>query len=353
LLLWQWHFLPPLVKVNYSTTARNLSRTPAERTPKVAEKFGRTISLTSDLKKAVEDTVNNIRLQVQHLNKNEEPKPVFEMYFRFSSATGDKTTVVNAVGTTHLKFFITQSKLLEPDMVKLLSDAILDMISDTDNIIGNKIALIECLKELGTKFPKDVAVRVFEVLESIILDKIGCGICKKMSEEAANPMNPYKFDFGSPSELKGFALYALAYMESRQPGLFDKKLYPLIENALLDVDPEIRKHAFAASREILKLSDKALIGVLFGTRDSDAKAATWAFDSIISKKSQKFSKYHFHLLYYSIVMAAKSPNAELRRMAAIVIKNFSDILPTVAPKIKEIEKDLLDDVCYSVRSVLE
>jgi len=37
LLLWQWHFLPPLVKVNYSTTARNLSRTPAERTQAIPE----------------------------------------------------------------------------------------------------------------------------------------------------------------------------------------------------------------------------------------------------------------------------------------------------------------------------
>jgi hypothetical protein len=52
-------------------------------------------------------------------------------------------------------------------------------------------------------------------------------------------------------------------------------------------------------------------------------------------------------------MTAKSPNAGLRRRAAIVIKNFSDILPTAAPKIKEIERELIYDVCYSVRSVLE
>lgn len=320
---------------------------------KVAKRFGVALSLITDLRKMVENIANDIRMQVQHLSKEEEPKKVFEMYYSFTSAIGDKKTVVTAVGTTHLKFFLTQSKLLEPDMVKLLSDAILDMISDTDNLIGNKIALIECLKELGTKFPKDEAIRVFEVLESIILGKIGCGICEKMSEEAASPMNPYKFNFGSPSKLKGFALYSLAYMENRQPGLFGKKLYPLIENALLDVDSEIRKHAFAASREMPELSDQALIGVLFGTRDTDDEAATWAFESIISKKNQKFSDYHFHLLYYSIAMAAKSPNVRLRRMAAIVIKNFSDILPTVAPKIKEIERELIDDVCYSVRSVLE
>jgi hypothetical protein len=185
---------------------------------KAAEKFGRSVSITTDLKKAVEDMANDIHLQVQHLNTKEEPKPVLEMYYSFTSTIGDKKTVVNAVGTTHLKFFLTQSKLLEPDMVKLISDAILEMISDTDNMIGNKIALIDCLKEFSTKFSEGVGAKVFEVLESIILGKIGCGIFEKMSEEAANPMNPFKFNLGSPAELKGFALYALAYMERRQPG---------------------------------------------------------------------------------------------------------------------------------------
>ena len=318
---------------------------------KAAGKFGRRVSLTTDLKKVVEEIAKDIRLQVQYLDKEEEPKPVLEMYFSVNSVIDDKKTVVIAAGTDHLKVLIAQSEFFEPEMVKLLSDAILEMISEEENMIGNKIALIDCLKKLSPKFSEEIGNRVFEVFEPIILGRTGGGILGKMSEEAANPMNRFIFKEDSPAQLVGFALYALAYMESCNPGVFSKKLNPLIENALLHVDSEVRKYAFAASTVIPELSDRALIGVLFGTKDSDMEAAIWAFDSILSKKNQYLPDYHLLQLYHSIVMAAKSPHAKLRRMAAVVIKSFSDRLPYVVPEIKEIEKQLSDDVCFSVRSV--
>jgi len=320
----------------------------------VSEKFGKPFNFKDGLKKAVERTVNNIRFQVQHLNINEKPKPVNELYFSFNSTTGDKMMVVNVVGTRHLKLITKQRKSLKPDMVKLIVDAILEMISDPNNETGNKIALIDSLKELSSKLSKTVGNEIFQVLEPIILGKTGKGIFEKMNEEANNPMNPFKFRGSSQTELRGVSLYALAFMEKHHPGLFGERINPLIENALFDVDPVIRKFAFAASREIPELSDQALTGVLFGTRDPNPDAAFMAFDTLISKKDQKLSDYHWQLLSYSIVMAARSSNIKLRRIVAFTIKTYRESIPSsIASKINEVENELANDTCHSVRVVFE
>jgi hypothetical protein len=337
-----------ITKTLYPENAQELNVVLAQ----VAERFGKSVMFKDGLKKAVEGTVNNIRLQVQYLNTSEKPKLVNESYFSFNSTTGDKMIVVNIVGTKYLKLITKQRKLLKPDMVKLIVDGILEMINDPNNETGNKIALIDSLKELSSKLSKMVGNKIFKTLEPIILGKTEKGIFEKMTEEVNNPMNPFKFRGSSQTELRGVSLYALACIEKHQPGLFGERINPLIENALVDVDPRIRKYAFAASREISELSDQALIIVLFGTRDPNPDAAYRAFESLISKKNQKLSVYHWQLLSYSIVMAARSPNIKLRCIAAFAIKTYRKNIPSsIVSKINKVEKELTNDVCYSVRSV--
>ncbi|MHA1658580.1 MAG: hypothetical protein ACTSUT_05585 [Promethearchaeota archaeon] len=318
----------------------------------VADIFGKKISQKAKFKEYVKKVARNIKLQVQYLNPNEEPEPVLDLYFTFSSIQGGKKIVVNGTGSVHINAIIKQNKLLEISDIDLLVDAILSMINEPKNLLSNKSVLIEALKEFGHRFSKEIGDKVFKTLESIILkNKIDKDILQQIAD-SKNPLNPFKIEDNTPEQLSGQALYALAYIEKNNPGIFKNKINRFIENALTDTNPDVRRFAIDAARELPQLSEISLSSLLVSTRDHDKDVASTAFKAIIYKKNLKLNKFQWNILLYAIDMAVNSLDSSLRRLAALTIKNNKDNFPsTLSKKVEKLENKLLKDICYSVRSV--
>lgn len=318
----------------------------------VADIFGKKISQESELKEYVRKVARNIKLQVQYLNPDEEPGPVLDLYFSFTSINGGKKIVVNGTGSVHINAIIKQNKLLEISDINLLVDAILSMINEPKNLLSNKSILIEALKELGHRFSKEIGDKVFKTLESIILkNNIDKDILQQIAD-SKNPLNPFKIEDNTPEQLSGQALYALAYIEKNNPGIFKNKINRFIENALTDTNPDVRRFAIAAARELPQLSEISLSSLLVSTRDHDKGVAIMAFNALAYKKNLKLNKFQWGILLYTIDLTINSIDYSLRRMAAIALKNQKDSFPSsLSKKVKKLENKLLKDICYSVRSV--
>jgi hypothetical protein len=265
----------------------------------------------------------------------------------------DQHIVVQMASTVHLHAIVKQSKVLDTTTVEILLDAILAMIREPENSLSNKIALIEVIIELGSKFSDDMRQKVFQVLAPLASGKVTEGSVGMKAAEAENPLNPFKLQQGTPEQIVGSALYALARIEKTQPAAYGDKINSLIEKNLSDDSPEIRKSAFAAARELPQISDSTLTGVLFGTRDPDPKVAAMALDAIASIKKQNLGIERWHLLSYSLTMATKSPDKTLRRLAALTMKNLHDRIPEeLSEKVEDLQRALANDICYSVREAV-
>jgi|GEM_PF-1924058 len=320
----------------------------------VASAFGKTLIDTDGLKELARKVIKQIKLQVQYLNVNEDPKPVMELIFTMTTTHKDQKVVVSATGSRHLDLLIKYVDLLKRNDIDLLIDSILSMINESKNLLSNKSVLIERLMKFAGRRSDVLNERVFETMVSVMLKRnIDSGIQKSIMD-SQNPLNPHIIKDNTPDDLKSQALFVLAYFEKNKPGIFGSRLDEHIESALNDSSNVVRKFGLASVREIPTLSERVLMGLLSSTRDADPEVAAKALEVIADKRNLKLESYHWMLLEYSIRLAAKSPERRLRSAAAITILSFNEKTPDdVFEKIEPLKKKLLNDICYSVRSVFQ
>lgn len=317
----------------------------------VSKFFGKSPDI-DELRSVIEKISASILLQVQYLKKGDEPKAPSHCFCVTSENEGRKTVVYSA-STAHLDTVIRHSDLLESFEIDELVSSILAMIKESENLLSNKISLLNALAGFGSKLSKQSADKVFQVLRPLALGDIQVGQIGSMSADAKNPLNPFKFNDNSPEQVNGAALYALARIEKAQPGLFASKLDSLFENALINNSPDVRRLTFAALRELPTVSSLSIIGVLFGTRDPDPEAAELAFGAL-GLRGTVLTLENWHQLILSLSESVKSPHKKLRRIAAITISNLTTEAPNeICPKLEELSHILKNDICFSVRRSLE
>jgi hypothetical protein len=224
------------------------------------------------------------------------------------------------------------------------------MIEEPDNSLGNKMIFLNAIIQLADKFTKVQKRKIFKLLKPLAEGHIVKGSVMMSHEEASNPLNPFKVNDIKPEAISGGALYALACLDNSHPGIFGDKLNKLIEKAMIDKNPIIRKHCYEAVSEISKLNSKLLASVLYGIRDSDYQTTIAAFNSIQKRKDINLSLIHWRLLFLSLYEAANSEHKELRRISAIISKKLLNKAPLeYKGEIRELIGKLKSDICYSVR----
>jgi hypothetical protein len=317
----------------------------------VVKDFGGKIKF-DDPGDAVKKVSHNILLQVQHLKPKEEPQKVFDTYGNISKIDKDKKekTVVQMSANSHLKTLTANKHLLNLSHINMLVDAFVSMIEEPDNLLSNKMGFINAVIELADKLTRKQKQILFGVLEPLASGSVIEGSVGMSHKEASNPLNPFKMNDTKPEEISGYALYALACLENSNPGIYGDKLNKLVEKALIDKNPIIRKYGYWAVARISKLNSELLASVFYGTRDSDYQTTMAAFDFISERKDIKLSLIHWRLLFLSLYEAAHSEHKELRRISAIISNKLCNKAPLeYKNKIKELTKKLKSDICYSVR----
>ena len=182
-------------------------------------------------------------------------------------------------------------KSLSRKAVEQLIAAILKAIEDSENILANKFTMIECLCKIGDVCTLTTARRIAKTLLPFARGSVSEPTITMTSAEAANPLNPFKMGSGSPKEVQGIAIYALASLERDKRGAVGIKLLnELIQTAAGDIDWNVRYLAFAAARETPLLDEATLSTLLLGTRDRDARVAQVAFDAIARGTQKNFEQ---------------------------------------------------------------
>jgi hypothetical protein len=296
----------------------------------------------------------NVRRQVQRLAPGQEFIPFSGMIMNAWNQVNGQRIVVSSADTVELHALSKYRHLLQQDSLLQVVDAVLELVRDRENIIANRIGLVRALMTFVDRLDHATVERIFAVLAPLARGEIDEPTTTMTSAEAKNPLNPMKFHSGDPSKLRGISLVALAGIAKAKGDTFRRRLEPILEESLTDTSAEVRRLAYAASREFSSLSDSIFTALLLGTRDSDEEAAASAFVALAMNQGCRLTRQQWHLLLYSGKLATQSSSVPLRRTAAGAVARLLHRTPPTTGALQHRARELLTtfsaDICASVRN---
>lgn len=333
----------------------NTSKIQSFELQQLAKNFGRTIPPEDANKMAVE-IANDIRLQVQRSSRGEIAKPIAS--FGTSSIGGganDEKISVSMYSFSAVEALLEYRDVLDSKSIELLVDSILDMIGEDENSPSNKMGLLKRLIKLADSITLELAKTIFDRLlpfaegKRMELSKIMKGF-----GDPNNPLNPHKLRMQTPEEVRGASLFTLATIEENIPGVYGDRLLSVIELAMSDPHPVVRKYAFISIRKIDINQRISLTNLLMGTRDPDFEVARMSYLAIAENKYLQFSDAMWQSLAGSLSFDANSNSSIIRRDAAYIIpKRESEWKDTkIAKQMTELKDRFSNDICYSVRATV-
>ena len=298
-----------------------------------------------------EDVAQEVHLQVQRVPAGDKIRQVSGSFGHSAVELGSETLFVHMIGALDLEAIVCHRHSLEVGAVDSLIDAIAAMVAERENLIGNKVALVLPLAKVGDICNADQASRLLDMLLPLAKGEFLEPIHAMSAAEAANPLNPFKMNFGKPAELRGVALYVLACIERDRPGVFGESLDSVLEVGLMDLDSDIRSWAYTAARQLPTLTESQFTALVLGTQDDDPQAAAAAFLGIVGERKLNLQDSQWRLLIQAISRGAQSPAVEVRQGAALTCARLHSCIPDGPMKenMAELRAGLARDHCSSVR----
>ena len=264
-----------------------------------------------------------IRRQVQLLQDDaQEPKPVLGGTMKFTRPVAGRSVVTTLSGGFALSSLAHCRRAFQPDQVRVLVAAALDLAGERENLLDNRIELIRALLEFVDVMDDNTSDLVFNRLAKIAAEPVEEPTGTPTSEESRSLLASIQFTTGSPSEVKGIALFMVARLEQKRPGRYRKFVIETIEDFLASPDPTLRRYSFAASRMLPKPPEQLALWLLIGTRDSDPRVGISAYAALALSTSLSLNRNHWRLLLYSARMTTQSPVPALRRHAAAALQQL-------------------------------
>ena len=128
------------------------------------------------------------------------------------------------------------------------------------------------------------------------------------------------------------------------------KISAILENAICEPQPQLRKGAFAAGRYLNEASDGVILGVLAGLRDPDPVVSVAAFGTLAIRKNWRLSSAHWRVLIMAAQTMERSGPPAVRRQLASTLVTLADRCPAdQREKLGLILDSLRNDICSSVR----
>lgn len=319
---------------------------------RIAREFGRQLDNRQEADRMAEFFANDVRMQVQALSPEEE--------FRSPAINLGSIIVVNESGRFGISVYssdglmavIANRDMLQPESIRLLVEAILEMVREPQNALANKVDLINGVIVLSDSLTPDLAEEVFETLAPFAAGNVVGLDVTGATGDPNHPLNRFKVRLGDPGTVQGGALYALASIEAHQPGVYGDRVTTLLDQAVTSTEGKVRSLAFKAAGQMPELPDAILTNILLGTRDNDPTVVEDAFLAI--SRHLRDSEAHVRPLTHSLTIACQSIHAGIRRTAAYTIKVLRKLplSDELNDKLQLLERELQNDICYTVRSEL-
>jgi hypothetical protein len=291
-----------------------------------------------------------IRLQVQFVVSGQQPVQVNETVMTQNQPMGERTQVVSIVGGLGLHAVARHRDILPNDALRRLVDAILAMANEPENFLANRRMLIEGLRQFADCVDNGTHQKVFSALQGIakgeITEPMGLS-----SADYTNPLNPFKINVGQPDQVRSAALVTLTEFIWNEKTLA-QQLWPLLEEAIYDPNPEVRRGAFAAAARLPELPDSLLLAVLTGARDPDPDVASASFFALAKQPSWELTQNHWRIFLHGLRLASQSPQEKLRCNGAWAAAVWAARAPTkeFQARLEETRALFRKDFCAKVRA---
>lgn len=251
-----------------------------------------------------------IRLQVQFVVSGQQPVQVNETVMTQNQPMGEQTRVVSIVGGLGLHAVARHRDILPNDALRRLVEAILAMANEPENFLANRRMLLQGLMQFADCVDDTTRWEIFSAIKGIAKGEITepTGLS---SADYTNPLNPFKINHGQPDQVRSAALVTLAEFTWNEKTLV-RQVWPLLEEAIYDPNPEVRRGAFTATARFPKLPDSLLLVVLTGARDPDPNVASASIFALAKQPSLELSHNHWRILLHSLRLASQSPQEKLR-----------------------------------------
>lgn len=298
------------------------------RLAQAAAAFGKVDALTPDsIERFAGRVEQDIRLQVQRVRPGEDAQRPAEMLYEFTQPLPDGVLKVFAAPTVGLYSLAAHRERLSPSAVAVIVCALLDTARDRDNFCNNRYTVLLALRDFTVRVPDELVSEVIRVLEPLARGSVEESVAYSNADQATRPLNPTRWEHGRPDEVQGAAVVALGAL-ARHHRKVARRLDELLEDTLCDPRPFVRKAGYVAVRELPKLGEGVLLGLLAGLRDPDPAAAAAAFSTVAAQPGWELSKNHWRLFLVAARSAAHSPNVSLRRNAATAIRTWAPACPS-------------------------
>ena len=288
-----------------------------------------------------------IRLQVQRLKPGETPVTLDEYLMQYCHASGELlVTVANFSGLANL---VEHRHSLTDESLALLVRAALELSAERDNPCSNRTELLDLIRHMADRIGIELRREIVDAITPLADGPILESESGPKSAEASNPLNPFKFNMGSPDSVQAMAIVALAAFAYPDETLH-LRLWPILTDRCYDGRASIRRGAYSAARLCSTLDAGTLAGVLAGLRDPDAAAAVSAFAAVTDHPEWKLEKSQWPALLAAARFAARSPNSKLRRHATLTLRSRNSTVPRAyRAELSSLLDTLANDPAYSVR----
>ena len=304
------------------------------------------------MQKMAEAFTKDVRLQVQHLAPGTEFTKPFISLGQVTYQAGVDKVAVSLYSAMGLRAVLAHRSRLDAVTLSGLLDAILEMLHEPQNILANKVLMINAIIELADSLTTEQAEQVFVTLQPIAAGEVVGLDITGAAGDPNHPLNPFKTSLGDPATVQGGALLALASVEASLPGIYGKRLMELIEAAMTSSNAEVRGLAIISARRIPELSESALVRTLVAARDDVPDVVEEALLTLNThfRDTTEF----WNSLAYSLSMAAQSQHTNVRRAAAYTIRSLIARCTNedVPGQMKNLEQLLATDASYAVRHEL-
>lgn len=318
----------------------------------VAESFGVDLDQPESLSKDAENVAAQIKQQVRRLPLDAEVQQAPGTFGFYTVEKQDHKLVINMADTIYEVAVLRHRQKINEKSLNTLVDAMIAMITERENLMSNRISLVQSIEKIGDCCTPACARKIYDAVAPIAMGRIDESESLMSAAESANPLNPNKMNVGTPSDLRAVSVFLLCCIERDQPGVYGKKLNRIVAAAITDPNSNVRSHAIAGAREKTNLSESELTAIILATRDYNVDVVSTAFGALANKEDLGLKRPQWRLLIHSIEIAKRSPFVKVRRSAAFACSNLISRCTTSSFKkqMDELLAAFKNDHCWSVRA---
>ena len=319
----------------------------------LAKLLDRTLGVPDELNRFAVRLAERIRRQVTLLGKGQAGPPT-DGFGTFTMVDGKQQVVVQFSNFgPSCEGVLAYGQLLSETSVRALLDAMVEMISSPHNLLANKAELVHYAGRFSEFLPSGDAEFLVNALSPLAEGPVS-DVTSDASGSTDDPLNPFRINAGTPAQVQGTALIALARLDKYQPGVRTAIIQDLIAAGLAHRDAAVRRSSYIAASWLSDTSDAIVTGLLVGSRDDDAEAAAAALEVLASSERVSLDRHQMDYLVQAVHRSSASNVGALRSAAADTTRQLRkrDLTESHTRALGEIAKHLESDPLYSVRSIL-